>query len=56
MDSYFAEKLATRQGGWRRVVGLAIAAGVAVPGMSASLAYFDRRARQRRHTRVFTGM
>ena len=27
MDSYFAEKLATRQGGWRRVVGLAIAAG-----------------------------
>ena len=47
VDPDFAKSLASRQTGWRRVVGLAVACGVAVPGMSSSLAYFDsyRRAR-----------
>jgi 6-phosphogluconate dehydrogenase len=43
----FARELAARQGAWRRVVALAVQAGVAVPSLGASLAYFDsyRRAR-----------
>ena len=47
VDADFASALASRQAAWRRVVGLAVATGVAVPGMSSSLAYFDtyRRAR-----------
>jgi len=47
VDSEFAKELNQRQGSLRKVVGLAIAQGVAVPSFSASLAYFDsyRRAR-----------
>ena len=30
-----------RQEAWRRVVGLAVAMGIPVPGMAASLAYYD---------------
>ncbi len=47
VDPEFAKALAARQAAWRRVVGLAVATGVATPGMAASLAYFDsyRRAR-----------
>uniref|UniRef100_A0A7C9DAX9 phosphogluconate dehydrogenase (NADP(+)-dependent, decarboxylating) n=1 Tax=Opuntia streptacantha TaxID=393608 RepID=A0A7C9DAX9_OPUST len=39
--------LVQRHVAWRRVVGLAISAGISTPGMCASLAYFDtyRRAR-----------
>ena len=33
--------LAERQDGWRRVVGLATAAGVPVPGFASALAYYD---------------
>jgi 6-phosphogluconate dehydrogenase len=47
VDNDFGAKLAERQEAWRNVVKLAITAGIAVPGMTASLAYFDtyRRAR-----------
>eukprot|EP00897_Mesotaenium_endlicherianum_P000071 jgi/Mesen1/10064/ME000730S09357 len=47
VDPEFARELVERQGAWRRVVKLAIDAGISAPGMSASLAYFDsyRRAR-----------
>jgi 6-phosphogluconate dehydrogenase len=47
IDPFFAKGLAERQAAWRRVVGLGVSTGVAMPGMSASLAYFDsyRRAR-----------
>jgi 6-phosphogluconate dehydrogenase len=43
----FVEALGARQAAWRRVVGQAVAAGIPVPGLSASLAYYDalRRAR-----------
>jgi len=47
VDEEFRNELVERQAGWRRVVGLAVANGLAVPGMSCSLSYFDtyRRAR-----------
>ena len=47
VDEMFAGALAERHAAWRDVVCLAVGAGVAVPGMTASLAYFDtyRRAR-----------
>jgi 6-phosphogluconate dehydrogenase len=47
VDGEFAKELQERQAAWRRVVTLAVQAGLAVPGFSGSLAYFDsyRRAR-----------
>ncbi|KAK9716639.1 hypothetical protein RND81_06G247400 [Saponaria officinalis] len=47
VDPEFAKEMVQRQAAWRRVVGLAISAGISTPGMCASLAYFDtyRRAR-----------
>eukprot|EP01018_Ginkgo_biloba_P008010 Gb_19037 [translate_table: standard] len=47
VDPEFAAEMVDRQSAWRRVVSLAINAGVSTPGMSASLAYYDtyRRAR-----------
>ncbi|KAM7531373.1 hypothetical protein LguiB_034783 [Lonicera macranthoides] len=47
VDPDFAREMVQRQAAWRRVVGLAISAGISTPGMSASLNYFDtyRRAR-----------
>lgn len=47
MDDDFASEIVERQAAWRRVVGLAIANGVAVPSMSSSLAYFDAYRRER---------
>jgi 6-phosphogluconate dehydrogenase len=41
LDDEFARTLAQSQTSWRRVVGLATAAGIPVPAMSGSLAYFD---------------
>lgn len=35
------------QDAWRRVVGMSIAAGVPVPGFTASLSYFDTYRRER---------
>ncbi|KAL3001803.1 hypothetical protein AAZX31_08G020400 [Glycine max] len=47
VDPEFAREMVQRQAAWRRVVGLAVSAGISTPGMCASLAYFDtyRRAR-----------
>jgi 6-phosphogluconate dehydrogenase len=47
IDPEFAREMVQRQAAWRRVVGLAVSAGISTPGMCASLAYFDtyRRAR-----------
>lgn len=47
VDSQFASSIATRQASWRRVVGLAVAQGVAAPGMTSSLSYFDTYRRGR---------
>lgn len=47
VDPEFAQEIIDRQAAWRRVVCLAINAGVSTPGMSASLAYFDSYRRER---------
>jgi 6-phosphogluconate dehydrogenase len=41
LDGSFAARVAAAQDGWRRVVALAQTAGVPVPALSASLAYYD---------------
>lgn len=41
LDADVAAELAKREPGWRRFVLLAMAAGVPVPALSASLTYFD---------------
>ncbi|KAL4195923.1 hypothetical protein AMTRI_Chr04g243490 [Amborella trichopoda] len=47
VDPEFAREMVQRQTAWRRVVGLAIEAGISTPGMNASLAYFDSYRRGR---------
>ena len=47
VDPEFAQDLADRQAAWRRVVTLAVNSGIGVPGMTASLAYFDTYRRGR---------
>nr|XP_007160131.1 hypothetical protein PHAVU_002G295200g [Phaseolus vulgaris]ESW32125.1 hypothetical protein PHAVU_002G295200g [Phaseolus vulgaris] len=40
-DPEFTREMKQRQAAWRRVLGLAVSAGISTPGMAASLAYFD---------------
>ncbi|KAK9061800.1 hypothetical protein SSX86_018983 [Deinandra increscens subsp. villosa] len=47
VDPEFAKEMVERQSAWRRVVCLAINAGISTPGMSSSLAYFDTYRRDR---------
>lgn len=47
VDPDFGKELAERDASWRRVVALAITNGVPVPGMTASLGYFDTYRRER---------
>ncbi|CAJ2669226.1 unnamed protein product [Trifolium pratense] len=47
VDPDFAKEIIDRQGAWRRVVCLAVNSGISIPGMSASLAYFDTYRRDR---------
>jgi 6-phosphogluconate dehydrogenase len=41
LDSRFSERISESSGAWRRMVSFALQSGIAVPSMSASLAYFD---------------
>jgi 6-phosphogluconate dehydrogenase len=41
VDAYFAEAIGQGVAAWRRVVGLAAAAGIPVPAFASSLAYYD---------------
>ncbi len=41
LDSAFRDAIAERQDGWRHFVQTAIGFGIPVPGMAASLAYYD---------------
>jgi 6-phosphogluconate dehydrogenase len=41
LDSAFRDAVASRQDDWRHVVQTAVVAGIPVPAMSASLAYYD---------------
>jgi 6-phosphogluconate dehydrogenase len=47
VDPEFAAELQSRQHAWRKVVSLAVNAGIAVPAFSGSLAYFDTYRRGR---------
>ena len=47
VDPDFAKDMAERQAAWRRVVSLAVSSGIGVPGITASLAYFDTYRRGR---------
>ncbi|NLA93026.1 MAG: decarboxylating NADP(+)-dependent phosphogluconate dehydrogenase [Spirochaetales bacterium] len=41
LDDFFAAALEESQGGWRRTVGRAVAAGIPMPAISAALAFYD---------------
>jgi 6-phosphogluconate dehydrogenase len=41
LDSTFRDAIAARQDGWRTVVQAAVGLGIPVPGLGASLSYFD---------------
>ncbi len=41
LSEAFSSQLAAAQAGWRRVVAQAVGAGLAVPGLAASLSYYD---------------
>ncbi|XP_010558538.1 PREDICTED: 6-phosphogluconate dehydrogenase, decarboxylating 3-like [Tarenaya hassleriana] len=47
VDPEFAKEMVERQSAWRRVVSLAVDSGISMPGMTASLAYFDSYRRER---------
>jgi 6-phosphogluconate dehydrogenase len=47
VDPYFADAVAAGEAAWRRIVGIAAAAGVPAPGFSSALAYFDSLASER---------
>ena len=46
-DAEFASAIAARQDGWRRTLKHAIDAGIAAPGLSSALAYYDALRRRR---------
>lgn len=47
VDPEFGKEIAEREASWRRVVQTAVTSGIAVPGMTASLGYFDTYRRGR---------
>ena len=47
LDPSFRDELASRQGGWRRVIAAAAVAGVPLLTMGASLGYYDSSRRER---------
>lgn len=47
VDPYFVDVIARGEAAWRRVVGIAAAAGVPAPGFSSALAYYDSLASDR---------
>jgi 6-phosphogluconate dehydrogenase len=51
-----ARELAVCQDGWRRTVGLAANIGVAVPGFSSALAYYDTVRRDRLPAALVQGL
>jgi 6-phosphogluconate dehydrogenase len=47
VDPYFADAVSSGEEAWRRIVGIAAAAGVPAPGFSSALSYFDSLASDR---------
>ena len=56
VDPYFAQTVADGQESWRRVVAMAAAAGVPVPGFGAALAYYDGLRRERLPAALVQGL
>jgi 6-phosphogluconate dehydrogenase len=56
VDPYFAQTVADGQESWRRVVAMAAAAGVPVPGFGAALAYYDGLRRDRLPAALVQGL
>jgi len=52
----FRNAVAAAEGDWRRVVGLAVASGVATPAFSSTLAYYDGLRRARGPANVLQGL
>ena len=55
-EPYFARAVADAQGGWRRVVTLAVDAGIPTPALSSSLAYYDGYRRERSPANLIQGL
>ncbi len=53
---YFRDAVTQGQASWRRVVGLAIEHGVAVPAFASALAYYDGYRRQRGPANLLQGL
>jgi 6-phosphogluconate dehydrogenase len=41
LDPFFEAAVRTAQGGWRRVVAMAVTLGIPMPAISSALAYYD---------------
>ena len=41
LDPFFKDKVEEAQGGWRRVISVAVQNGISIPALSTALAYFD---------------
>ena len=41
LNDFFAGQIAAKQAGWRRILQVAIGAGIATPALSSGLAYYD---------------
>ncbi len=53
---YFHDAVGQAQQAWRRVVGLAVEAGVPVPAMSSALAYYDGYRQERAPANLIQGL
>ena len=56
LADYFRERIEESQEAWRRVVAAAVAAGVAVPAFSTSLAYYDGYRSERSPANLIQGL
>jgi 6-phosphogluconate dehydrogenase len=56
LNNYFRDAVAKAEPAWRRVVGLAVAHGVAIPAFSSSLSYYDGLRRARGSANLIQGL
>jgi 6-phosphogluconate dehydrogenase len=56
LEDYFRDAVLKAEGSWRRVVGLAIEHGVAIPAFSSSLSYYDGLRRSRGPANLLQGL
>ena len=55
-QDYFAQAIREGEAGWRRVVGVATAAGIPVPAFTSTLSYFDALRRDRLPASLVQGL